>query len=493
MSKRFGATLLLAALAVSLACGPLSSTVTPAPPAATETATAAPSTPTPVPSPTPPRSTPTPAFTETPVLAGLNSAGPHVVFAGPGGVWLTNPDGSFPVRLTDSQAQTDLRSAISPKGDRLALVAASDTGYDLNVISIPSGQSQTVARLINITRAEEVANPASDKAFATYAIRDINSLAWQPGGGRLLAFIGAMQGPTADLYTYDSDSGKIARLTDGLSQAILPIWSPDGQYLLSYGVSSKPPFGGAILPYNHLDGAWAVRVSDGKVIPMPVPKGAQPNFVAWQDAGHYLTFDYDETCGARGLRSVDVTSGKTASVLKNSFYTYIAQSPENGALLFASQQDQANCPDSLPTGTYLLTPGASAPVRILDKHAWEIDWLPESGLFFAYPEALVSADGQTRYDPPVYDSSFHPAVSENGDQAWLVIENQTGRVMLKSPGSDWRKIMDGLVQVLLWGPAGGKTLLMVMDDGALVSASAPDFAPRRMGSMPGARQAMWLP
>ena len=69
----------------------------------------------------------------------------------------------------------------------------------------------------------------SPKAITSYAIMDYSNVAWQPGDGRLLAFTGAINGPTSDLYLYDTQSGEFTQLTDGPSQAIAPSWSPDGQ------------------------------------------------------------------------------------------------------------------------------------------------------------------------------------------------------------------------------------------------------------------------
>ncbi|HEX7620715.1 MAG TPA: hypothetical protein VF359_05895, partial [Anaerolineales bacterium] len=412
--------------------------------------------------------------TNTPAPTSLNATGPFIMFKGQGGIWITNPDGSFPTLVSDVQVQGDLRHAISPAGDHIALVVKNEQGLDLVLVNIPGGKTETIAHLISITQAEEYANPTSPKAFATYAIRDVDSVAWQPGDGRLLAFTGAINGPSSDLYLYDTQTKVITQLTSGPSQAIQPTWSPDGQYILNYGVSSVPPFGGAIAPYNQLDGVWAVHVSDGKIISLPKPKGNRPHFVGWQDDSHYITYDSDEKCDSTNLRSVNVASGETKSLMDYSFYSFIALSPENGALLFSSAP---GCPSSLGEGTFLLLPGQTTPVKLLEKRAWEIDWMPESKVFFAYPEALLSSDGNTRYDPPVYDNSFEPAGSKEGYQAWEVIENYQGRVEVKAPGSEWKTVLNYSVRQLIWDPIDGRTLLIALGDGSLYSASYPDFTP----------------
>jgi len=120
--------------------------------------------------------------------------------------------------------------------------------------------------------------------------------------------------------------------------------------------------------------------------------------------------------------------------------------------------------------------------------------MPESKVFNAYPEALFSSDGNTRYDPPVYDSSYNPAISKEGYQAWEVIENRKGRVVIKIPGGEWQTVIEGLVNQLIWDPIEGRTLLIPLKGGALYAASYPGFTPRLMGNMGGSvYQAVWLP
>ncbi len=434
--------------------------------------------------------------TSTLTPSGLNLSSPYLIFGGSGGVWLTNPDGSFLTQITSSDiGVADLRRLISPGGDRLALVVGNEAGLDLIEVRIPSGESKTLAHLLDITNDELVNNPTGTKAIASYAIKDSAGIAWQPGSDRLLAFTGALDGPTADLYLYDTETGDITQLTDGPSQAIYPNWSPDGKYILHYGVSWTPPFGGAIVGYNRLDGVWAVRVSDSEVIDQPVPSGNLAHFVGWLDESHYITFDRSpesaDGCYYSNLRSIDMLSGEYTQLMEQSFYSFIAHSPANGTLLFSSA---GTCPSSPGEGVFLLMPRQSIPTRLHDKRAYEIEWLPESAVFQAYPEALFSADGSQRYDPPVYNKSFHPAISIQGYQAWEVIENRQGRVVIKVEDQDWQTILDGHVGQLIWNPVTGDTLLIALQDGSLYSATYPDFSPRLMGNLGGqVNQAIWLP
>lgn len=425
-----------------------------------------------------------------PPIPGLKASGP-IVFSGDGGVWLTDAFGTSPVQLWVHENRLDLRRAISSNGDRIALLERTDEGLDLVIVQIPTGEEERVTQVIALP--EEGTNPdlTSPHAFAINAIRDYESVAWQPGDGRLLAFVAAIDGPTADLYLYDTQTKEISRLTDGPSQAVLPIFSLDGRYILHYGVSWVPPFGGAIGGHNRLDGVWAVEVSSGDIITLPKPEGSSPHFVGWQDDSHYITYDTSEDCGAQNLRSVDVASGETISIMNFNFGYYIALSPEKGTLFISSAGE---CTNSLDEGAYILFPDQDTPNKILEERIWGAEWLPESQVFQAYPEALLSPDGEILYYPPVYDHSFNPAISTVGFEAWEVIEDQKGRVEVRVPGGDWHSIFEGSVDVLIWDPITGENLMIVRRDGSLYTASYPDFTTFKQGDLGGrVNQAVWLP
>jgi hypothetical protein len=236
-------------------------------------------------------------------------------------------------------------------------------------------------------------------------------------------------------------------------------------------------------------GFWAVRVSDNQIIPQNILQGTHHNFVGWQDNTHYLIYDTVKECFAQNLRSVDLITGDASQIAAFCLHTRPAWSPASGAILLSVDSD---CDCGMEEGVFLLLPGSTSPIRILEKKAFDLSWLPESSLFFAYPETLLSADGSARYDPPVKGYSYHPAVSKIGNQAWAVIENHRSRVMVQTPNSTWRTILEGSVGAMLWDPIDGKTLLIALETGELYSATAPDFTPRMMGDLMGYYdQATW--
>jgi hypothetical protein len=434
----------------------------------------------------------TSAPTASPAPASLNAQGPYVLLEGEAGLWIANPDGSFLTRLSESGiGSADLHRAISPQGDRLAFVSKSQHGPVLLQLALPGGAQSVLATLQTVLPEDVLANPLSAQAFAYYAITQYDNVAWQPGEGRYLAFVGAIQGPTADLYVYDSQSNAITQLTDGGSQAVYPTWSPDGTTILHFGGRWVPPFGGAILGYNQADGAWAVRLEDGDVIAQPAGIRWPWNLVGWQAEGRYLASIEDEECGVRDLQSVDPAGGSTLPVLEGCYSSYAALSPEDDALLLSSSDCEA-CP--LGAGTFLLRSGEATPQRIFEDRAWGIDWLPESGVFHTYPLGLISSDGAHVSLPPVPDASYHPAASRQGYRAWEVIENQQGRVVVAGPGQEFHTVLEADVAALIWDPLSGDTLLIAAQDGTLYAASAPDFVPRVVGDL-GSRiaQVAWIP
>jgi hypothetical protein len=447
-------------------------------------------TPAAIPSPevTPTETAPSPTAAPT----GLNPSGPHMVFSGAQGIWIANPDGSFPTRISEYGTGTggqDLQASVSSRGDSLAVAAVGKTGIDLMLIDIPGGQTKTVSRLLDITRQELAFDSLSPKAFAYYAIMDYPNLAWQPGGD-VVAFVGAKPGPTTDLFTYDRAWDKFRHLGTGPSQAVRPIWSPDGEYLLFFGINWLPPFGQTYVTLAPMQGFWAVRASDGELIPQPAPQGTPQNFVGWRDNSHYLVYDSDGHCAARDLRAVDLLTGEAKMLAEFCFHSKPAWSPGNNAVLLSVWPD---CDCGIGAGLYLFLPGQDAPIRLMEKQALEVFWLPESGYFYAYPEALFSADGHTRYDPPVAGASYHPAVSVNGRQAWEVIEDHRSRVTVRTGDGPWRDILEGNVSLLAWDPISGDTLLIVLESGELYSAAAPDFKPKMTGSVGwNTDQAVWI-
>jgi hypothetical protein len=94
----------------------------------------------------------------------------------------------------------------SPRSDQFAFVA---TQRGRNILIIKDADS---GRTI-----EEIQVPGVDA---------INYPAWSPNG-RVIAFSGMVEG-MSDIYSYELNTGRVQRLTDGPESEIMPAWSADG-------------------------------------------------------------------------------------------------------------------------------------------------------------------------------------------------------------------------------------------------------------------------
>ena len=180
-------------------------------------------------------------------------SGPFLLFATSQGglvvdtLWAVSQDLSD-VRALASDVQIaaptdwDLSKAISPTGEYLAFLTTTDPngyrGLALNMMRLPGGGPKVVTPLTT-ERTEPVAPLIIDDPNfeVVRAMSEVSSLAWPPDGQRL-AFIGAMDGPSADLYVYTLADRSVTRLSDLDVQAIHPTWSPDGRWIVYVGVGS---------------------------------------------------------------------------------------------------------------------------------------------------------------------------------------------------------------------------------------------------------------
>ena len=387
------------------------------------TRTTEPDTITPVTSHTPspqPTATFTPASPSIPDMP-LSQTGPWwVFFTGEGlradGIWAVNPDGSglTEIKLTNQHIikPRDLDAAISPTGGYIAFVTATDQlfwrGLTLNLLKLPEGEIKTITPLSSTATEPEIgADPASRPPEPLLAITQEASLAWSPDG-RHLAFMGAFEGPSSDLYVYSLEDERITRLTDGPSEGIRPIWSPDGRYILHFGVNTLGTGAG----YS-MAGVWAARADNTGVNTLYDPdESSDEIFVGWVENGTFAVYTMSVGFdGAMNLRTVNIETG-TENVLWEGFLTDIVLVPNSGNLLVLVDEFAARKNPDAEVGLYFIGPD-NLPWRILEDKPNHAAWSPEASLFFAYTEYGVVG------------------ITPNGD--WKQLGDFTGRIPIASP------------------------------------------------------------
>lgn len=453
-------TLLVAALACNLggAAAP-TATATPAAPLRTPEPTVtlpAPAATAPQPtSPPPPSATP-PTVPEAP----LSPTGPWllIITKGGGSLWAVNPDGSG---LTQVANEPIFSVAVSPSGGQVAYVTATiaDPPQEsaLKILKLSTDETQTITPLTTTATEPDLSANFGDPAFeAASAVTSVGSLAWSPDGRRL-AFVGAQDGPTADLYVYSLDDGRITRLTRWPTQALSPNWSPDGNYIVQTGTNSVTMG----IPYR-IDGIWAARADGSAVTRLDIPSGYH-GVIGWIGPETFLIYEFSFEDGNRNLRAVDISSGAVRTLLPGSFHS-LALDPAGGSVMVWSPPDQA---------VYLIPRGKTAAdsadlVGGNDIHG--VSWSPEARLY------LVSRDsGAVTVTPEGKVAVF---TSVPGEDAVAAPDGQTwawaGNGVLVGPlDTRPRQVFAGNAYLPTWAP-DGQTLLFFGDDGLYVAPS-PDY------------------
>ncbi|HTX91930.1 MAG TPA: hypothetical protein VMC09_12020 [Anaerolineales bacterium] len=454
-------------------------------------------------------------------VAPLSQTGPWLLLRSDYGMWVINSDGTGLTQIanydTDPAYQGWLSLAIAPHGGRLAYFYPSqepgilvEAPPELMLITLPSVSPKPLtplhSRVSSPTTTPDEVDPNGDVwAVLTWG----NNLAWSPDGS-MLAFVGAPDGPTSDLYVYSTRSGTIKRLTSGPTQAIYPSWSPDGRYILSAAARTMNfGVGGSNGP--EVDKVWAVRPdgSDLRVV-QTFPNNNQETpalgSIEWVNNQAYIESFGMLGCGAFGLTFVDFLTPHQYTLLPGPFSS-AALAPGAGILLIAIPDKSkdyeymsALCGPSPQPGWYLMSVyGNKSPQRISldvpaspDTNDKILTWSPQAKVFFAsISEHLYAVDLKgkvTAIDVPndSYDAS--PVVSPNG-QDWAIPAYEQG-LWITSLASPARQVFIGPVTDALWTPDGA-ALLFTSDD-VLYRAAAPDYQPVALANIPESGLEGWM-
>jgi hypothetical protein len=397
---------------------------------------------------------------------------------------------------TPTFEQQDLRLAVSPQGGYVAYTTADDPeqrwiGLNLNLMNLHSGEVIKVTPLLSPDFAQEQEVMPGDPWFEAYrAIDDFYSIAWSPDG-QALAFMGVIEGPTADLYTYSPAEGTITRLTDGPSQGIRPSWSPDGMYIVHAGAESFGTGAGF-----SMDGIWAARADDTGVQTLHTVTGFSGDeaIIGWVSSTEPVFYTWDPLCGSSTVRAYRIGTDEVTVLwddyFDDNYMGSIATDPVSGSVLVSvSDRIASDCNDGGPTGLFLLRTDQATPTQVSQTSGWRVVWSDEAGVFLVLGDMglrSVSPAGEVVELPaPVVEL---PAVSPDG-QMWALGVGGSGDLngLWVGPfGQEPVQVYVGDVDYVAWGE--GQTLMFSNDEG-LYLASGPDFTPVLVGEGLEA----WLP
>lgn len=424
-------------------------------------------------------------------VSGLSPQGPWWLLAGMNGLWVVNTDGSGATRISghDFGYDVDITGWAAPRGGRIAYVTTTDAfrNATLHIISLPVLEEERAIPLAGDATEPAPDAVAGDPALdaVSVAVRD-DGFAWSPDGARL-AFTGMLEGPTSDLYLYDTASNQITRLTDDPAQATRPLWSPDGRFILYTALE-----GANIDTGMHVQ-AFRVVAADGSSV-TSLNEG-EDQLLEWASADSAIMYSIDSICGRHDLRVVNLSA--EADPIWEGHFDRAAYAPESGSVLVAVRGETASsegCNADRGQGLFRTDVRGAVPFRVVEDEVQEIAWSPQAQLFFARTDhdlLAVSPSGEF-IDLAVPQAALGmPQVAAGtrelawrGEGLWISTLNSS----LEEPPE---QIFPNRTNQVQWSPSSSH-LLFITTDGALYAAQRPEFTPQLNEEVGTTAATLWV-
>jgi hypothetical protein len=362
---------------------------------------------------------------------------------------------------------------VASSGGLVAYISARDLnsmhGFTLHVLRLPSGDGWSIIEL-SARYNDQVLQPGTLEGEAVRAIISLRSVAWSPSADRL-AFMGAIEGPTSDLYLYEMEDGSITQLTDGPSQGIHPSWSPDGLEIVHQGVTTLGTGAGF-----GMAGIWSAAADGTSIRSLyPIPDGSgDEEVLGWIGPTEFVVTSWNAMCGSYNLRRYDLQSG-AVEMLWTGAFSKVAIDQASGSMLMAVRDYEGFCEQQGGEGTYLIKPGVAPDLRAAEP-AERLSWVPQTQSFLALLDGslwAVSLEGSLTPLPAPVENL--PSVSPDGALwAFRATEffNDKQGLWVGNYGEAAPQMHLEDVFEIHWGSADS---LIFRSDGQLLVAVGPDF------------------
>ena len=371
----------------------------------------------------------------------LNETGPWLVYAAIDGIYAFNPDGSGFTKLDsialDGLVVESITIAVPEKGSEIAVLRVDSQERlflgmpRLRTFQLPNGALVYDSWLIPIDwNAEDYLTDGMSEQETKEHIEQIfaaiglwNEIKWSHDGS-MLAFNAALDGPSADLYLYDSKSLEITRLTDGPSQSVHPEFTPDDEYIV-HGAVESLNWGYSGAGYNYLN-AWAAKTDDTNVIKLFDHEFyGWETVVGWLTDTEYLAASWENWCYYFDLRVMDIFEGEQRNLYNGNFSTVaFGASPDKIFFTVPDFVEGGDCRVEFEHGAYLMdiSDGEWVPLAGIDPEAvMTVSFNPATNAFFASSMNgtlfRVQPNGQVR-EYKTLDGYYETSISPDGEQ-WM--------------------------------------------------------------------------
>lgn len=369
-----------------------------------------------------PTSTPEP----TPISASpLDPDGPwllHIVPISDGEGYyhlaITNFDGSghleihprlhsrfFHYSVTHPNSRAGAKLAIRVYDPEMASADGTAQPTEIWIISIPDGETVRKIPLVDEQVKPIISQHTPEPMIGFSGVDSVLDMApfeWSPNG-RYLAFSAAIDGPSADIYFYDSAEDSIHRLTDGPHQAVFTAWSPDSRWIVHEAAYYY------FLPLRTVESTWAVSI-DGHITRLDLGPENLDKIVGWLTDTSMFVYDVAFEGASSSLRTLNLLTGKSAILFEGPFHS-AAYDPLTNTHLINMQVIMVAPPTEDEIGIYqldqysktikMLIPGNTLWVK------WEENLMQFSGYNFDDQTTLVfNSFGEITCVIPEYENDF---------------------------------------------------------------------------------------
>jgi WD40 repeat protein len=296
----------------------------------------------------------------------------------------------------------------------------------------------------------------------------VGQLRWSPGG-RYLAFVGALDGFSSDLYVFDLSTKEVRRLTDGPDQALIMDWSPDGAWIVHQSVAH---FGtGAGISG---DAVWAAAL-DGSEVRHLYDAYPRQIIETWMDLRRFVVIEEGQPYGEMNILRASIENGDPLVVYEGPLNYMVGADVKQGLAVFILPEISFR--EDLKQGVYTTSiQYPSTPQLILPGKWSRASCCWEQGMCFVVNKAGKLAgfeiNGEVRFITNIPTAKYKIEASPREDI--FALYSDQGAWLYDGEGELVSQIIDGGVEEFLWEPDGEYFYILTDDSQMLYVGNAYD-------------------